>query len=305
MKAVTAKGLAALPTELLQRIISFLDDQSDLWRFSQTCQALSDICQEYFQTSFSNLRENHQDPTSKALQKLVQSNRATPAIKGNIKTVEVRSLRMSSYIWLCQSISALEHFSYIHTYDSELSQAHRLYMDHLMAPLQKLHRSTLKTLHLSILDPSTDLDYLQQQFWGTPHIPSLQHFTALQELTIDQTYFLATVGVDGQGPQGRGDVIAQRQFLPSNLKLFTVLKCTDTLAEAVPRLATVIASHEILRAVNLLLARQGRENTPELSRALWRKFDILLDPNGNPEGWKIMRKNAVADGALQTGCVLV
>jgi hypothetical protein len=121
--------LADLPTELLEKIISFVsEDQSDLWRFSRTSITICRLCYPFFVRSFSNLDEDHSDPASPSLQKIVESIRATPDIARNISSVEVRSLRLASYIWLFKRMPEIEHFSYVHTFGADLSTKHRLQM---------------------------------------------------------------------------------------------------------------------------------------------------------------------------------
>jgi len=206
--------LSDLPPELLERIITFIDDQSDVWRLSRTCSSLSRLCDQFLRRSFANLHENHHDPTSLELQKLVRSIRATPALAKLITTVEVRSLRMSSFIWLLDSISAIKRFSYIHTFSADDSHKHRLYMctcshsqlpgfylccptDHFITLLRSRHHTSLESLTLSILTESSQTksyEWLEQQFWGIPHVPSLDTFEKLNDLIMDQTYLIATVG---------------------------------------------------------------------------------------------------------------
>lgn len=142
----TMAGLTDLPSELLIRIVSLINDQSDLWRLSRTSKAFSLLCEPFFQRSFSNLDEDPFDPRSPSWKKIHQSIRATPAISKNITTVEVRSLRMSSYSWLFTLLRAIQKFSYIHTFDHHLSIEHHLTMDHLIGGLLNRHSSTLQAL---------------------------------------------------------------------------------------------------------------------------------------------------------------
>lgn len=166
--------------------------------------------------------------------------------------------------------------------------------DHIIAALRSgasKKPPALETLTISVLDPATSLDWLEQQFWGTPYIPSLEPFKSLHTLTLDQIYLLATIGRYGPPDDDPNDLKVSRALLPPNLKTFTLKKCTDTLAQSLHRLQAVINGCDSLGIVNLHLAVPGRSGARVLSRALLRMFDIPIDQDGNPEGWKLSRKN--------------
>jgi hypothetical protein len=145
----------------------------------------------------------------------------------------------------------------------------------------------LETLTLSILDPDASSDWLEQQSWETLYLPSLQSFPALHSLALDQTYLITTIG---RYRDTHHDSKAIRTFLPPHLKTLTVNRCTDALAQSVPTLPEVLHVCDSLEVLNLQLAVPGRRKVRELNGALSSYFGVDIDMDGNPEGWKIIRK---------------
>lgn len=60
--------------------------------------------------------------------------------------------------------------------------------------------------------------------------------------------------------------------------------------QSVPRLQEVLQARDSLEVVNSQLAVPGRRKMRELNGALWSYFGVDIDMDGNPEGWKIIRK---------------